>query len=198
MSDPATYNRFVLKFETPYARRGGANQLWQLKFAMSGDDLTSSADAEATAEDLAAPVLGLVTTETSWTGWLYYKHGSTVNDYNADYDYGVNPGTAAAYATGGGKSTQLEVCMIAKARVGTSSKGKAVYLMKHIHDVVEASGGPGFLEEVTAGTLDAWSTGCGPNNLVTVSPSTGDLSDAWTWDTALYTRQLRRGFIPKA
>lgn len=198
MADPDTYNRVTLKFETPYARRDGDHQQWTLKFSLSGDDLTSSADAEEVALALAAPVLGIVTANTSLVGWLYYPHTTDINLYQATYEYGARPGTAAGYTEEGGVETQLEVCALWKAEVGVSSKGKAVYLMKHIHDILQSPTGVGTLASVDFTPFAAWTTGLGSHDLVTVSPSTGALSSAWTVDGALYTRQLRRGYIPKA
>jgi hypothetical protein len=198
MADVDTYTRITLKFETPYARRGDDHQMWQLKFSLSGEPISSLSDAEATASDLADPVRTLTSAQTSYVGFLAYPPGSNVNNYQHNYDYGVNPGTGSAYASGSGEQVQLEVVMLAKALVGVSAKGKAVYLMKHIHDVPQATGSAGVLDPPDADTLLPWSTGVGPNDLVTVSPTTGDASEAWTWDAALYTRQLRRGYIPKA
>jgi hypothetical protein len=199
VADVDTYNRITLKFETPYARRGGAHQTWHLKFSLSGDDMTDHSDIAATASDLAAPVLLLCSPNTSYTGFLYYQHGSNINYYQESFEYGVNPGSGDGYDAGGsGRTTQLEVVALCRAAVGVSAGGKPVYLMKHVHDVYEQEGSPGVMLPPLADVLDPWSTGCGPNDLVTVSPTTGDASAAWTIDTALYTRQLRRGYIPKA
>lgn len=199
MADVDTYQRITLKFETPYARRDGDHQLWQLKFSLSGVDMTDHDTITTTAADLAAPILLLTSPETSYTGFLYYQHGSNVNFFQSTFDYGANPGTGDGYTGGGANvATQLEVCALARAYVGVSSGGKPVYLMKHIHDVFQPTESPGELAAVTAGLLDVWSTGVGPNDLVTISPTTGDASAAWTIDAALYTRQLRRGYIPKA
>jgi hypothetical protein len=198
LADPDTYSRVTLKFETPYARRDGDHQTWQLKFSLSGDTLTSSADAEEVALALADPVLAITTTATSLTGWLYYPTGSNVNTYQGSYDYGDMPGTTLGYVADEGYDCQLEVCALAKAHVGVSSKGKATYLFKHIHDVWQQGDSAGVLNPVHADNFAAWSTGLGSHDLVTVSPTTGDASAAWELDAALYTRQLRRGYLPKA
>lgn len=198
MPDVDTYQRITLKFETPYARRGGADQQWQLKFSLSGVDMTDHTTIATTASDLAAPILLLCSPNTSYCGFLYYQHGSNVNYYQESYDYGDNPGSGDGYISGGsGRTTQLEVCALARAHVGVSAGGKPVYLMKHIHDVYELADSPGVLEPPLADVLTVWSTGVGPNDLVTISPTTGDASEPWTIDSALYTRQLRRGYIPK-
>lgn len=194
MADPTTYNRFVLKFESPYARRDTSTQQWTVKFSMSGEEVTSQSDADATALDLAGPILALTEGGTSFVGYLYYAPGSDVNKYQASYATGVHPGTAAGYDSPSScHATQLEVCGLAYAYVGVNSKGRAKYLFKHIHDILEQNTSPGNIGALTGSPLSIWSTGCGPNDLVTVDPTTGTASEAWDIHSALYTRQLRRG-----
>jgi hypothetical protein len=198
VADPDTYNRITLKFSASYARRGGAEQVYQMKFSLSGDALTSSADAEEVATALADPILGISQPDTSWIGWLYYAPGSEVNSYQGSYATGAKPGTQAGYLDNNGAYQQLEVCALLKAVTGVSSKGKAVYLMKHVHNVQQSNTGAGVLNPIDISNFADWSTGLGTHDLVTVSPTTGEASQAWEVDPALYTRQLRRGYLPKA
>lgn len=194
MSDPTTYNRFVLKFESPYARRDTSTQLWTTKFNMSGEAITDQTTADETALAIAGPILALSEGETSYVGYLYYPPGSAVNTLQKVYDTGAHVGTASAYAsTTGLHATQLEVCALCYAYVGVNSKGRAKYLFKHVHDILEQNAAPGVLGGLTGSPLAAWSTGCGPNDLVTVDPTTGVASDTWDVHAGLYTRQLRRG-----
>src|ERR1700734_1784598 len=135
MSDPTNYNRIILKFYTPFARKD-AEQEWQLKFNLSGVNIAESSAAEDVALGLAAPVLTLTSPNTYLGGWLYYPIGSSVNLFQGTYASTDHPGTGSAYDTiGDGNVQQLEVCALVHAVVGVSSKGRAVYLQKHIHDV---------------------------------------------------------------
>lgn len=195
MADPDNFQRVILKFFSPFARKD-ALQEWQLKFSLSGGGIDNFDDAEATALALAAPVLTLTSGDTYLGGWLHYPPGSNTNDWQAVYDSTAHPGTAGAYTTlGDGNIQQLEVCALLHAVVGTSSKGRAVYLQKHIHDVYGSDTNVGQLLANTA-DFSTWSTGVGPDDLVTVSPTTGAASDAWEIHGALYTRQLRKGSAP--
>lgn len=194
MPDPTTYNRFTLRFVSPYAREDTETKQWSLKFSMSGEPVTTLTVAEETAMDLANPVLSLLASVSSYVGFLYYAPGSDVNSFQAVYDPGTYPGNGEAYADGGEThNTQLEVVALCRASVGPNSKGRANYLMKHIHGIGESNTSPGTLGALTGTPLAAWSTGCGPNDLVTVDPTHGTASAAWTIAEALYTRQLRRG-----
>jgi len=181
----------ILKFFSPFAKKD-AEQEWQLKFSLSGD-IGDKADMETTGLALAAPVLSLTSGATYLGGMLAYNAGSTVNDYQWTYASTDHPGTASAYDTvGDGEPQQLEVCALVHAVVGVSSTGKAVYLQKHIHDVYGSNSNIGQLLANTA-DFSSWSTGVGPEDYVTVSPTTGNESEAWVLHAALYTRQLRRG-----
>jgi hypothetical protein len=192
MSDPTSYQRITLKFFTPFAKKDNLQE-WQCKFALSGVDLTSSADAEEVALALAAPILSLTTPNTYLGGWLYYPINADVNLYQGTYESTDHPGTEDAYTVpADGYRQQLEVCALAHAVVGVSSKGRAVYLQKHIHDVLAYDDGTGNILPNTA-DFTTWTTGLGSHDLVTVSPTTGEASEAWSVHTALYTRQLRRG-----
>lgn len=194
MADPDGYNRIVLKFVSPYSRRDTEDQMWSVKFSLSGEAWPSLADATGTAMALAEPILTLVNGGTSYVGYLAYAPGSEVNDYQQVYAAGEYPGTATAYPEPSeGHQTQLEVCALARAAVGVNSKGRAKYLFKHIHNIIEDSSTVGELLAVSGSPLATYSTGVGPRDLVTVDPSTGQASSAWTIHPALYTRQLRRG-----
>jgi len=193
VSDPTTYQRITLKFQTPYAREGGDYKEWTVKFALSGESLSSQSDADATALALADPVLSLASGATSYTGYLHYAAGSDVNDFQNTYAIGTYPGTFDGYTGADKDPCQLEVCVLARAYVGINSKGRAKYLFKHIHDCAQVAGSSGVTAAIEGTPLAAWSTGVGPHDLVTVDPTTGTASDAWTIHTALYTRQLRRG-----
>ena len=199
MADSTKYNRFVLKFSTPYAR-SGEDHTWSLKFSTSGNNLTAQADADAAALALAQPALRLATPRTGFVGYSYYVAGSAIATFTGTYAQNAHPGTLSAY-TGSSIPTQLEVCVLARVRVGTSSKGKPTYLTKHIHDVQMSEDTPGALPtmEAAATVFAEWDTGAGSENLVPCSPTTGDQpTTPWEWDTALYTRQLRQGQKGKA
>lgn len=193
MADPTTYNRMVLKLVSPFAKYDETEHIWSVKFSLSGAEITDESDAEATALDLWAPIAMLNQPATSLIGWLYYAPGSSVNKYQATYDAGVKPGTAAAY-TGANYVQQLEVCGLARCPVGVNSKGRAKYLFKHIHDVSGDDTG-GMFAPIESGEtiLHNWNAGCGPDELVPVDPTTGVQGGPWTLQEALYTRQLRRG-----
>lgn len=194
MSDPTTYNRIVLKFASPYARDDTTAKQWSLKFSLSGETLTSQSDADDTATALAAPVLALVSAETSYIGYLYYGTGHSVNDFQKSYGVGVNPGTASAYGSlSSGHRTQLEVCALGRGYVGVNSKGRAKYVFKHIHDIYEDNSSVGNLLALTGAPFDAWTTGVGPHSLVWVDPTDGTAATSVGALEPLYTRQLRRG-----
>lgn len=198
MADPDTYNRIVLKMATPFTKLGETGHIWSVKFSLSGVDLTSSSDAEATALDLFAPIKHMTTGETSLVNWLYYKQGSEVNTYQGSYSPGTHSGDLTAYS-GSPTFCQLEVCALARCPVGVNSKGRAKYLFKYIHDISQ-SPSPGELSTIADETtlLAPWNTGSGPNELVPVDPTTGLQGTGWTIHPALYTRQLRRGQPGKA
>lgn len=196
MADPTTYHRIILKFESPFPKRLTDGQIWTLKFSLSGAALTSSADAAATAMDLADDVLAFCATTTSYIGWRYYAAGSTINEYGLDYETGAYPGTKAAYSDPGSlQNQQLEVCVLARCYVKQSSKGRPVYLGKHIHDVFSGTES-GEVPALVAGTLHHFNTGAGPDALVPVDPTSGQAGTGWSVQAALYTRQLRKGVKP--
>lgn len=198
MSDPTTYHRIVVKFASPFPRKGTTAQEWTLKFSLSGAALTSSSDAETTAHDLAQIALNFASSATSYIGWRYYPAGSSVNSYAGDYAIGLYPGTRYAYSDSseGGDVQQLEVCCLAHCYVKQNRKGRPVYLMKHLHDV--KGDGAGNIAGLAATPFGKWNTGCGPEELVPVDPTTGQSGTGWGARTALYTRQLRRGPKSKA
>lgn len=194
MLDPTTYSRIVLKFVSPYARDDTTAKKWSLKFNLSGESLTSQSDADATAAALAEPVLGLVSPNTSWIAYLYYGTGESVNSYQGEYAVGAHPGTAAAYPSpSSGHNTQLEVCALIRGYVGVNSKGRSKYVFKHIHDIYEANDAVGTLLADNDNHIGTWATGVGPHDLVWVDPTTGVAATGLESQTALYTRQLRRG-----
>lgn len=196
MSDPTTYHRIVLKFQSPFTKRGETGQYWTLKFSLSGSALTSSSDAAATALDLATDVLKFNSDGTSYVGWRYYAAGSSVNMWSGDFSPGTHTGNAEAYASGDDLNyQQLEVVALARCYVKQSSKGRPVYLMKHIHDVYSGDTA-GNLATLNSGQLSHWNSGAGPDELVPVDPTTGQAGTGWSVHTALYTRQLRKGVKP--
>jgi len=195
MADPTNYQRIVLNMSTPYARRGG-RQIWSVKFNLSGDTPLDYADFTATAHDLWLPISKLVSPNTSYIGARYYEIGSNINTWTVDYAVGGNIGDWSAYS-GTMVETQLEVVVIARARCGTSSLGRAKYLMKHIHDVAQGADA-GVLATIDdpAAVMAKWITGSGPDELVPVDPIGGAVGTPWQIDAALYTRQMRRGERP--
>lgn len=198
MSDPTTYQRITLKLASPFAKYGETQHQWSVKFSLSGTNLTNFSDAEATALALWHPIRDITNGGTSLIGWLHYAPGSDVNGMQASYPYGEYPGTAAAY-TGTVEPQQLEVVCLARCPVGVNTKGRAKYLFKHIHDVNQGAT-QGVLATLgsASATLTPWNDGAGPESLVPVDPTTGVSGGPWTFHTALYTRQLRRGQKAKA
>lgn len=196
MADPTTYHRIILKFQSPFTKRGETGQYWTLKFSLSGAALTSSADAEATASDLASDILGLVTPNTSWVGWRYYAAGSSVNEWGGDYAPSAHPGTEASYAESDRVTQQLEVVALLRCYVKQSSKGRPVYLFKHVHDIAQSGTAAGELAGTITNPLPHLNDGAGPNLLVPCDPTTGQTGTGWAPHTALYTRQLRKGVKP--
>lgn len=196
MPDPTTYHRMVLTFNAPRLYDKGASQDWSLKFSLSGAAIAGEDPASVTAIDLAQPAL-LLSSPSCWLKeWRYYAAGSTVALYSGSFDDTANP------ATGGGWDSfsdlvqqQTEVCAHAYvATGGRSSTGKPTYLSKSIHYVAGAVGDNG----VVAGTLygdpfDNWNSGSGPDSVVPVSPTTGEVpTTAWAIRPWLATRQMRK------
>lgn len=196
MADPTTYHRILLKFQSPFTKRGETGQYWTVKFSLSGAALTSESAAEATATDLASDIRGLMTVDSSYVGFRYYPAGSSVNIYAADYAPGTHLGTQAAYASGDNLyGQQLEVCALARCYVKQSSKGRPVYLMKHVHDVFGGST-IGNLPTLIDSPLPHLNGGAGPSSLVPCDPTSGQTGTGWSVHPALYTRQLRKGTKP--
>lgn len=195
MAEPLTYQRITLKFSSPFPKKSDGVQEWQVKFSLSGANLSSQADAEATALDLFKPIQRLTSPNTSLIGWVHYPTGSAINDFQESYAIGAHPGNYGGYTdVAHSNNCQLEVIALAKCRVGTNSKGRAAYLFKHIHDVLcVASGGQLAVRESDATIMAEWDTGAGPHALVPVAPRNGTQGGPWVLDEALYTRQLRRG-----
>jgi hypothetical protein len=200
MAENTTFHRMALRFESPWNIAGETTHNWSNKFAISGTIQLDAADAQATALDLAEPCLGIAHPHTSLVGYAYYPSGSTVATQTGEFTAGTHPGTAAAYSGSGGGIQQLEVCALARSLVGKSSRGKNVYLRKWIHDVQCAAGDPNSLDDSLDANhvLAAWNTGSGPHSVVPVDPTSGDVGAPWTFETHLYTHQLRRGAKRKA
>lgn len=193
LPDVDTYNRMVLKFASPFAKTDQTQHVWTLKYSLSGTAWTSADDCDGVADDLRGPLMGLLSTHSSYLGYLAYPPGSNINSYSRDVAFGTDNGTAAAYTSPDeAVGQQLEVCALAFAAAGRNSLGRPIFLTKHIHDVFGSSIVTGDLAAQDV-DLTAWSTGLGTRDLVTVDPSTGTPSGAWGIRTALYTRQLRRG-----
>lgn len=197
MADPTNYQRITLKMSTYYARTA-AQHIWSVKFNLSGDTPLDEADAATTALDLWAPIKRLTSAQTSFVGWLYYEIGSNVNSSSDDYALDTYVGDRTAYTTEP-SGIQLECVAICRAKCGVSSLGRNKYLMKHIHDIGQGAS-VGVLETLEAvdTVLAEWVTGAGPNSVYPVDPIGGARGTPWTIDTAIYTRQLRRGERPPA
>ena len=195
-----TYQRIALTFSTPFAKHGGAQQQWDLNFSLSGTQILNQADALATALDLASVPLSFCNSTSYLQGWLYYPQGSASNTFGGTFNPTDHPGTKAAYSSPGNTSAvQLEVCVLIRAPVGHSVKGRAKYLYKHVHDPLMSNSQAGQIAPTNPAStvLAKWNTGSGPNNVRPCSPSDGTIG-TWAWSTALYTRQMRRGVKKKA
>lgn len=194
MTEPTTYHRMALKMSSPFAKEGGAQQEWECKFALTGVTELTQTTAEATALDLWQPIQKTTSPATSLIGWTYWPSGSTVNTLSNGYALGTHQGNNQYYLTPSTKwGNQLEVCALCRAHVGVNSKGRPVYLYKHIHDVLSDT--PGHLAPAlgTQGDfLNKWNTGSGPNNVIPCAPLSGGTG---TFEVAsgLFTRQMRRG-----
>lgn len=193
MSDPTTYHRVTLKMASPFAKYGESAHIWSVKFSLSGGSDLDESDAEATALALWAPIQQLCTAATSLVGWLYYNAGSSTNAWQGTYEIGEHVGNQGAYS-GEQYGQQLEVIVLARCPVGVNSKGRAKYLFKHIHDVVQgATAGEHSTITDPTDVLENWNSGSGPESLVPVDPTTGVAGGPWTLQLPTYTRQLRRG-----
>lgn len=194
MAESTRYQRITLHMSSPWNEGNVTSHEWAVKFSLSGASNVPTVDAEATALDLWDPIKQLVAGHTSLIAWDHYPIGSATHDQNMAYPPATHVGSASAWSTGG-PNQQLEVCVLATCPVGESSKGRPVFLRKWIHDVqnkttdLNAMGGL-----ASAATLfDKWNHGCGPHNLVPVSPTTGVQGGPWTAENHLFTHQLRRG-----
>jgi hypothetical protein len=193
MAESVKYQRIVLRMESPWNLGTATSHEWSVKFSLSGASGLPGGSQEATALDLWQPIAAITSAHTSLVGWDHYPNESSTHDGNAIYPIGTHVGTAQAW-TVGQANQQLEVCLLAICPVGTSSKGRPVYLRKWIHDVQNSAGdlnAHGTL--ANAATLfDKWNHGAGPSLLVPVSPTTGVQGGPWTVEQHLYTHQLRR------
>jgi hypothetical protein len=194
MADPTTYQRIVLKFESPWNIGNEVTHVWQNKFNLSGSIKMGDSDSEQTALQLAGPIFGLTSANTSLIAYSYYPQGSSVTSSEKIYPVGTHVGNHAYYVDANGARQQLEVCVLARAYVRKGATGKPVYLRKYIHDVMGVPASPNSIYSL-AGSADfgAWNTGAGPHLVVPVDPSTGDAGQTWAAETHLYTHQLRRG-----
>lgn len=189
------YAGFALTFQSPWNIGSAIVHDWHSEFSVSGTILMSAADAEATALDLADPMVQLCSPHTSLVGWSYYPAGSTTAASGGEYTPAEHPCQQNAYGAGTQAAQQLEVAALARCTVGKNSRGKNVYLRKWIHDVLAVSTDPNALLGLTnpAITLNKWDNGAGPHDVVPVSPSTGLQGAGWSLEVHLYTHQLRRG-----
>lgn len=194
MPEPTTYHRMALKMTTPFAKEGGAQQEWESKFALTGTVPLTQADAEATALDLWQPIQKTTSPATSLIGWTYWPAGSTVNTMSNGYSIGTHVGNNQYYLTPSTKSpNQLEVVALCRAHVGVNTKGRPIYLYKHIHDVLSDSAGHLAPPLGSFGDfLAKWNTGSGPNNLLPCAPASGG-TGTFSVAAGLFTRQMRRG-----
>jgi hypothetical protein len=199
MADVDTYHRMTLKLTTYYARKG-KDQVWSCKFSLSGAAITDPTVAETVALGLFGPIQALTSARTSLTGWLYYNAGSNVNTYQLQYPVGTHQGNGDAYG-GTVEPAQLEVVGLCRAPVKINTKGRQTYLFKHVHDIGASNTAQGELAaiESEATLFQPWNDGVGPDNLVPIDPSTGQIPTApWSIASALYTRQLRGKYTGKA
>lgn len=200
MPESVKYQRITLRFVSPWNLGNVIEHEWAVKFSLSGAVNTPQADLDATALDLAHPILMLTSAKTSLIGWDHYPIGSATHDYNLTYPKGTHMGDQGGFSAGNA-AQQLEVCVLAEAPVGYSTKGRPVYLRKWIHDVQGGPSDPNTIGALTASAaiiLQKWNSGSGPHNLVPVSPTTGAQGGPWTLAQHLYTHQLRRGPVKKA
>jgi hypothetical protein len=194
---PTLGQAFRLEFQSPWNRNGETVQTWSVKFHTTGTGMSSQSEAETHALALADYVLGTNPPDTSLTRWIHYPVNSTVNDYLADYESGVHPGTGNAYDVSATVFQMLEVCHLWRCPAGKNAKGRTKYLFKYVHN--GACGGASqtnndtpvpyttdYLQSLTVG-------GFGPNNLTTTLPDGTPPTGDWELAERLYTRQLRPG-----
>jgi hypothetical protein len=195
MADSTTFHRFVLTMQSPWNLPGSTVHDWHCKFSVSGTITMTDTDAEATALELWTPIQDCVSSSTSLIAFDYYPSGSTVSTEGKTYAPGLHAGTQSAYIDKTGAKQQLEVCILARAAVGKNTLGKQVYLRKWIHDVLADPTDPNAIYGMTSpsSVLGAWNQGSGPHSVVPVDPTGGEQGGPWTFETHLYTHQLRRG-----
>lgn len=194
MPESVRYQRFVLRFESPWNYGLENVHEWSVKFSTSGAVNCPQPDMEATALDFAFPIFQLTSGNTSLISWDHYPIGSATHDFGMSYIPGTHKGSAAAYNVPK-QACQLEVCVLAECPVGVSGKGRPVFLRKWIHDVFSSTADPNTIAPVAldSNTYFNWDNGCGPHKLVPVSPSSGIQGGPWAHETHLFTHQLRRG-----
>jgi hypothetical protein len=200
MAEIITYNRVILKLQSPWNIGSETTHDWSVKFNLSGAAALSSTDAEATAHALAGPILALTESATSLIEYVYYAPGSKVATSFNTYAPGTYPGTGSAYNPASGQAAQLEVAILLRSPVGKNSLGKPVYLRKWVHGVLASSTDPNSHASLAdpSGLLSVYDDGAGPSKLVPVAPRNGSQGGPWMIEGHLYTHQLRRGHKRKA
>jgi hypothetical protein len=195
MAESVRYQRFVLRMQSPWNKGTETVKEWSVKFSTSGAVDCPQADQEATVLDLWTPLKGLCQAHTSLIGWDHYPIGSATHDFGMSYTVGAHAAVGDAYSAAPSHPAQLEVACVVECPVGQSSKGRPVFLRKWIHDVqtLQSDGNTitGRVDEPTL--LTKWNHGCGPHNLVPVSPTTGVQGGPWAIENHAFTHQLRRG-----
>lgn len=194
MAESVKYRRYRLDMFSPWDLGGVSQTEWSVKFSVSGAGPQAPADLEATALDLWYPISRCTLPGTYLVGWSYYDPGSKVSSGGATYTSSTHVGDGGAY-TSITLPQQLEVCLVARCPVGKNSRGKEVYLRKWIHNTCAATGNPNSHNPIASASsiLTKWNTGAGPSAVVPVSPTTGVQGGPWSFESHLYTHQLRRG-----
>jgi hypothetical protein len=199
VSEPVTYQRIQLAFESPWNLGAETTQNWNQKFHLSGTIALNQTEAEATAIELASVALALASSSTSLVKAAYYPQGSHVNTWEAIYAPGTHPGTNAAYAATPSAWNQLEVAVVARVQVGKNSRGKPVFLRKWFHNVANDATNPNAHPPLfnTSTLLEPFNVGAGPNNVRPVRPTDGVMGGVWEIESHLFTHQVRRGHKKK-
>lgn len=198
----ATVQAITLKFQTPSARDEGNDQQWSCKFHLTGAPITNLSDAETAAQGLAATIRGVISPTSYFSGWLHYPANSTINDFQAEYTSSEYPGSLVGYISSSEDLyQQAEVCMLWRAPTVVNSKGRMTYLFKYIHGI-QAYGTTQLQAQarnpLQSTIFDTYNTGIDPDDRVPCAPDGTTVSDGWSCDEWLHTRQLRRGQAPKA
>lgn len=194
MAESVKYRRYRLDMMSPWDLGGASQTEWSVKFSVSGAGPQAAGELEATALDLWYPISRTTLPGTFLAAWSYYDPGSKVSSGGATYPSSTHVGDGGAYTTTN-LPQQLEVCLVARCPVGKNSRGKEVYLRKWIHNTCAATGNPNAHNPITnaASILAKWTSGSGPSLVVPVSPTTGAQGGPWSFESHLYTHQLRRG-----